>query len=526
MAPKINTDIAALIIVVLLGAMYYYVALGTPLVFGDEDFYASQSRAIVQSGMLPAFDNFHSTDIFHIMSVRPPIYTLISTAGYALLGEFGIKLLIPLFTMLSGLIVYMLLKRMGKPGAGLAAAFLLMVIPGIVTYGVMNYVETSLLLFFLLTVYLSSLSFEKKSMRYAVMTGIAMAFAVLTDTTGIFAPAILLFFFIMIAAKSKFDKDILKLFGVMIIVGLVLVAPFFARQMALWGSLCYPPFINVNDCEAVRDIAIPHSESLKFDAAVAPTGVGLPIITFGLLNYASFAFGIPLLVLVCLGAAMLFARKDNMSRMLMVWFVLFLIITVGTALMVRSDGSTVRSEDAVRFTLFGFPVLAVISGMFFSEIYNRFKKYDYIVFIVVAMALFASFFFGLQKLEGMDQIKSGSYQGLMAACDWVRANAPADSIIYATYAHQTAWLCDRSAKTTVPDKAEIALTNNDTSYEHLKMHGYDYVLIEAFTVSNSRYEEGNTGDFVNYLLTSDKFKKVYDNTNVYGQNGILIFQVL
>jgi len=517
---KPENDIIALVIVLLIGAMYYYVSLNSSLIFGDETFYALEAKAIHDTSFMPKFDAFVSTDIWHVQFIRPPIYIFIITFAFSLLGDLGIKLIVPLFTILSGILTYLFMKKVGWPEGGLAATLILMMLPGIVTYGVMNYVETLLMLLSIMTLYFGYICFETKSKKYAVLTGIAAMFMLLTDTTGVFIMAVLFFYSILMVIKNKSYKEYGKLFGIIAVVALILVSPFFIREAIIWGSACYLPFIDIGACYGIADNpVIQQPTGLSFDASVAPEGTGLPILKFGLLNYITFALSIPLLLTVCLGISGVFSAKSNFTNMLLLWLGMFLIVTFAVS-------TSSRSEDAVRFTMFGFPSLAIISGMFMSSIYKKFDKNKLTTLVIIFLIIASSFYFGYYKFGAMLSIKQNSFQGLVAACVWVDKNTANDSLFYSIYSRQTAWLCDRHAKSTVPDKEAIALTNNDTSYQHLKLHGYDYVLIEAFTISNQKYEEGNTIDFVNYLQGSSKFERVFDNTNTYGQNGILIYKVL
>ena len=59
---------------------------------------------------------------------------------------------------------------------------------------------------------------------------------------------------------------------------------------------------------------------------------------------------------------------------------------------------------------------------------------------------------------------------------WVRENTPEDSILLATYMYHTRYQCDRSVAIS-NDAEEIYLTNNETSYQHIKQNGINYIVI-------------------------------------------------
>jgi hypothetical protein len=70
------------------------------------------------------------------------------------------------------------------------------------------------------------------------------------------------------------------------------------------------------------------------------------------------------------------------------------------------------------------------------------------------------------------------------------------------------------------------MTNDNRSYENLKLNGADYVYIQAFTIGDQPYQETTTTAFIKYMDSSPNFKKVFDNTATYGQGGVILYKVL
>lgn len=510
---KFNINLFAVLLILIAGFLYYQVVLGSPIIFGDEGHYASVGRWVSQNNFLPEHQPYWGTDIYRFPLTRPPLYYFFNAISWSFFGELGVKLLIPLFSVLSAFMLFLFFKKNNKPKAGLAAAFILLMLPGLITYGVMNYVEASLVLFFICSAYFGFFAFKEKSLNYSILSGVFAGFSILTDITGIL---IIPLFFLYFLITKRFNqwKNLLIIF---VLAG-VLLTPFFARNLVLYNGFCFP-FLP-GECNPVLDIEIETFGVESSMGAVAEIGTGANIMKMGWTNYFRFAFGWTASILLIFGIANLLQRKNNMNLFLSAWLILFLFLTLHQAFF----GG--RAEDVPRYTLYGFPVVAAISGLFIGNTYNFIKKYGKIIGIAfLIIFLFATFVYGQEKLNTMYQVKHNLI-GIEDACKWIKVNTNKDSLIYGIYAHQEAYQCNRKVQSDLPDKEIIRMWANETSYEHLKTHGYDYIIVEQFTVSVTPYGEATPLQFLNYLESSENFKKVYDNTNVYGEMGLKVYQVM
>ncbi len=512
---KMRIEVVLLLLVLAIGLLYWGVSLATPVVFGDEGFYAAMARSMLSTGIIPKLQTVHGTDIFHYVFARPPLFFMLDMAALALGGELLLKALLPLPIALASIMLFLLLRRLGKPVAGLVAAGALLLLPGIVTYGVMNYVETLSLLFFISSLYFADVAFRDGGMKDAVLSGTFAGLALLTEASAFWLPPLLIGY-ALLTRPIRFRRLLMIL-----VIAAVIVSPWLVRNVVLFGGHCNyipaVPDLPGAACSPFTDVKIDDTVSVTSTSA---SGQDQNLSAIGLLSYSSFAFGWSAAALFMFGIAAL-AASGRARTLFGLWLVAFFAMTVLQA-------NAGRAEDTVRNTLFGFPAMAAAIGLFASGAYDWMAKdRRWLSVVLVAVVLLALFPFGYGKITTMQTVKHG-LDGLVEGCDWVKANTPADSVIYAIYGHQAAWRCDRSVLATVPDADIIRLGSDaNVTYSHLRLHGFDYVMIEQFTVSYSPTGEQNSVSFVNVLEGNpDLFKKVYDNTAKWGQAGVRVFRVL
>ncbi len=526
----INTDIAVLLLVAVSAIFYFSVSLSSPIVFGDENNYAVNGKWIEQNLMIPIYQPYFQTEVMHnLFSVKPLYYMFVAFSRIA--GEFGNKMLIPVFSMLTSLLIYVFLKKNGLPKAGMVAAFAFLMIPGLVTYGVLNYVETSLALFFSAAAIFGFYAFENRSIKNAVLAGIFSGFALLTDTTGIFIiPLFVLYFILLNAGQTIRHRKInmgsvfgsLRILLIIAVLSAVVLSPLLAKNLVFYNKFCYPPL--PGDCQPKYDAALePYTGEGSNLGASAQSGTGASVARMGFPAYFNFAFGWAVAILLFFGLAAVATRKDKLSLLVGVWFFIFLIV------LLQQSFFGGRAEDTPRYTLFGFASIAMMVGIFANDGFDFLKKIRGkvgpilgIVFIIFVLS--SLWVYGSDKINTMRQVKAFS-PGFFDACNWVNRNTPQDSYIFATYAQHVAYHCNRNSTVNLPDQGFIQLTNNDTAYGHLKLHGFDYVFVPSFTVSIVPYGESISLKMLSYMETSGKFQKVYDNSDRY-QDYVLVFKVL
>ncbi|MDD5416740.1 MAG: glycosyltransferase family 39 protein [Candidatus Aenigmarchaeota archaeon] len=505
---KINKDYIAIAMILILFILYLNVTLKSPIVFGDEGYYAYQARWISENNMMPNYEMFKDTNVFHLPFTKPPLFVLTEAFGF-MLGETFVKFLIPVFAALGALMLYIFLKKTVNAKAGLGAALLYMSTPSLITYGVLGYVDSLLCLLMICSLYFGYLTFEHGEKKNAILTGLFTGLAILTKIT---APILLVIFVLYFIIFKKYDK--LKLLLIIIAISAVVVAPWIIRNFALFGNYCYGP----TDCPAIiSDSRAVETELQKqFAGTNAGGSTDASLAKLGTISYTDFAYGWVIIFLAIFGIVQALTEKKNIQ----ILFVILMICMLPIFILYST-----RVEDTARYTLPVVIGMSALGGIFLAKSYDHIKQKNFaIALFLIIIILSGAWVFGQNKLNAMVSVKAFS-TGFFDACDWVEKSTPEDSLLLSIYSQQTAYNCNRRVSTAIPDMAEVVLTNNEVSYEHLKMHGYNYVFVQVGLISQVPYEENVPYDFFNFMYTSPHFEKVFDNTNVYGNGGVIIFKV-
>ncbi len=508
---KINKDCVAIGVILIIFILYLNVSLNSPIVFGDEGYYAYTAEWTVENNIIPEYLPVWDTDIYHNKLYKLPMFLMFETFFFMIAGEAGMKFMMPLFAMLGALLIYVFMKKIGKPNVGIIASFIFLAAPAIVTYGVLNYVDVLAAMFFILAFMFMYKAFESEHFdkRACLLTGIFGGLAVLTKASGPGIFIILLLYPLITGKKYKIN---MKTIGTILVVGLLVTSPWLIRNVALFGTFCYK--IDEFMCKPVMDIELEHIEGLEWAGRTSGSGTEANLLQFGMIPFSVFAFGWIFIILFLLGLP--FIKKHKYGPMIIAWLLL--------AIPLLYWGQN-RAEDAARFMVPIIPAMAIVSGIFVDKAYGFMKqKSKIIAILVILLVLAGAWTFGQQKLNTMASVKSFP-DGFFDACDWVEHNTPKDSTLFGVYSQQAAFNCKRPVSTGDHQK-EIVLTADDRSYKYLKAYGYDYVWIPVFTVSNQAYSESLTVSFVNYIQTSPKFEIAYDNTGLYGNAGVLVYKVL
>ena len=207
---KLNLNIVAIVLILSIALLYYNVVLRSPIVFGDEGNYASNARWIARNMLISKEHAFHGYPNHQFLLMKPVFY-LFEASGWILLGELGIKLIIPTFSILTAFMIYLFLKEFERPKAGLVAAFMFLMTPSLITYGVMGYVDALLCLLLISSAYFLFKSFHNQRKIYPVLSGIFFGLSVLTkpSTLPFFIPFILVYFLLF---ERKKWKDLFLIF--------------------------------------------------------------------------------------------------------------------------------------------------------------------------------------------------------------------------------------------------------------------------------------------------------------------------
>jgi len=487
------------------------VTLNTPISFGDEAYHTSLAKWISQNKEYPAWTPFEKTELIKPSYSRPPLWNLLE-AGFLLVfgfNEFIVRFLTPFIAVMTGVVIYLLVKKLYNPKVGLIAGILAITIPSFVTYSVLFYTDILLVFYTSLSLFLFILATKENSKKYLILSAIFGSFCFLTKAPGL---AIYLFFGIAFIYELFTEKKLLqsfKKYSILFIILLLVPTGFFIRNFYYYNTpSCYNvPFqplaiLNTTGCGvgAVQG-------KYQFEGRTAQVGTEQDVYSIGLMNYLDFAYGNVWFVILSLfgGLIIFFFKRDKINDFILLYALLLVILFPFTVS---------RAEDTARYTLAWIPVIVLFIAKYFEEMCNFFGKYSkYVTVLVIIIVMFISYQVLTGKLSVMAQVKQFSPL-FFEACDWISQNTAKDASIYTIWAHRALYNCQRNSvpTSTVPD---IALSR-DANYtlEVAKDNGITHIFIQKFSIdtANQHLGENYDLDFVNFLENNSKyFKKVYEN---------------
>ena len=503
----------AVAMVLLVYILYLSISLTRPIIFGDEGFHAAVSKLMRDDATYHKwYPLFYDTADAKGGFVRPPLLYMIFS-GFALAGwnEFIIKMVIPLFSVLTALLLFLWIRDLVSAEAGLFAAFLFLMIPSQVTYAVLFYSDG----LFLLMVMASLLFFHKfiktEKPIFLTLTAVFTSLSLLTKTSGPIMLLFLLLYPFMTTERKKFLMAGLKV----LIVVFILMTPWFVRNFALYGSpTCdnfpiVPGFFSSAGC----NFGAPEQSSQEFSGRAAEVGSEAELIKFGLLNFFAFSYGNPLLILLLVGGiALCVINRNN-------YFSVPLVFLLSSLVLFKF--ATGRVEDAARYVLPVVIPVSVVAAIYASKLISFEKKhfkYAGIIIILIFAALVAQP--GLAKVSVMSSVKQFS-PAFVEANQWLKLNTAKDSVVLSLWTAATVYHSERRAMWSVAELGDILLTNTDEKVlPPLKKHGVNYILVAKFSISDQAYQQTYPIQFVNYLQSSNHFKNVFENTDT------VVFQVV
>lgn len=526
----IKIDYIFIILLIALVIPYFYVSVNSPIIFGDEGYHAFNAKYLAEHGFeFPKYVPIWDTEIAHIVSAYPPMFMLSEAVMYLFFGEFGMKLLNPLFTLVTAVFIYKFFERLNKKYAGMISSLVYLVVPNVMTYGILAYTDSMMTMFIMIFIYYLYKSYETNSTRGAAVAGVSAGLALLTKAlaVSVFPIAILMFLF---SKKKNF-----KILATVLIISGLFLSFWLLRNYLTFQQFCYDPL----PCHPVLDVDIPHDQNLKFAGRVPLAEQEASVWAVGLIWFSGFSYGIEVFILFVLGLVFLiFRRKDyGFADIFIAYLLVFILMFSASStdmfkMIWNPTGSFIyiRAEDTSRYILASVPLVVMLAGLFLSEYFEKIKtlKYGkYVVLVIIVILAYLLFDAYSVKIGGLYNLKSANFpSSWFEACDWLKMNTPKDTLIYSVYSSQIAYTCDRPSTRTPTDNADIQLSENDTTYERLRIHGFRYVYVVMNQISNVPYEEAYYTGFVNYIDNSDKFKLVYDNTPKYGYSGVRIYEIL
>lgn len=537
--------ILAFLVIVLFSELQ--VTLQSPIAFGDEGFHVSISRLIGTEKIYPVYNPLQGTTLEGVGYSRPPLWNFIEASFYMLFGfsDLFIKFLMPLVSFLTGLVTYLMVKKIYSENVSLVAAALVVTIPSFVTYSVLFYTAVPFVFFATISLFSFMLSTKFHGRKYLVLTGLFTAMSILTNLAGFFIIAVIAIYALLeLVKKLSFGNfvQLLKKYSILILLVGVFVSPWIIRNVVHYM---------VPGCGEITDIlqgscARPsyYQPSKDFAGRSAQVGTDVGILKMGIIPYLQFAYGftnsnqilgligisfIPFLFLA--GLIILAKRRESQDILVLISvFVIFVMFYFVGGLSFSG-----RAEDIARYFLNAIPIIGIVAGVYVSSVIEFAKKYNKYLIVVILLAIFALSYLNLsQKTETMKSVK-GFAPSFFDACSWIKTNTPKNASLLSLHTYPTLYNCDRRANWEIPDKADILLSNNITLVnERLKINGIDYIFVQKFSMSVIPYGQSYPVDFVRLLASNNNsFQKVYENgppvescIQAGGCDGSVVYRVL
>ncbi|MDI6825969.1 MAG: glycosyltransferase family 39 protein [Candidatus Aenigmarchaeota archaeon] len=485
------------------------VTFNSPIAFGDEGFHTRMAQYMAEEVEYPVLTGMGETKLNYGGFVRPPLFNLLEGSFFLLLGHEDsiIKFLTPFTTFLIGIVVYLLTKKIWNEKVGLIAAIFSVTIPSLVTYSVLFYTDTLYTLYVTLFFLLFLIAMKDDNKKILILAGIFGGLAFLTDISGLaIYPFVLIGLLYELMIKKKFS-NIIKKYTILLSILILIPSTFLIRNIYYFNNpLCRDlPLINIFDNSKCSTDEF--EEKYHFAGRVEQVGTEQSVYSMGIVNYLDFAYGNIWLILLGTfsGLIILFSKRRYVTSYIAIYLLLFFVMFYF---------STDRAEDTARNTLGWVPVFALVSGVYFAELYNFLKNYQKYIALVVFLAIF---FFSYQnvrsKLDVMFRVKQFS-PIFFEACNWVKENTPKNVSLYTVWGWRALYNCQRNAvgTGTIPD---IALSR-DVNYtvDVAKQHGITHIFIQKFSIDyrNQHFSENYDIDFVKFLEDNPQhFKKIYEN---------------
>jgi len=500
------------------------ITLTTPIVFGDEGFYASRGEWILHHLEIPKYYHIQGhSEAYRSFFLRPPLYLFLVSSMFAIGGEILVKALNPLIGLLCGLTIFLLGKKIYSLKVGVLSTLFLSIIPSFITYSILLYVEIFAVLLTSMSILFIYKGFVEGKKIFFILSGILAGFAGITELGSLLIPIVFLLIFYI------YKKNLVKNFSITLFAFLIILTPvYMIHNFLILGNPGIPIVSNYFPTQEI----LKELPNLEIGKLLTPTevgiGTGATILNMGLLNYIQFAYALVPFIFVLIGFSYLILRRKRKDLTVLIWLVVF-----GGILFYITRGG--RAEDAARNMLYITAPLAIMAGYGSYKIYNFLKKYGKSAGMVFAILfIFILFVFGVfsiytkaESLRPVKQFSSAFFKG----CDWIRRNTPEDSLLLTLWGHRAEYACKRDAiYVGAPGGTEMILSGNDTSYEIMKKHGVDYIYIQKFSIRPGKEKESYPWVFVKYVENSEHFEKAYEypencmNTNE--QDCVVVYKVL
>lgn len=285
----------------------------------------------------------------------PPLADLI-TAGY--LELFGVsttagRLVSVTFALLAVWAVFEFSKRMYGSRNALIASILLATMPGFLWLSRVAMLETVLIFFFTLTMFLFYSWISNNSNKALLLTGLALGIGILAKYQ-ILVAAVAMFVTILVLCRKRLKISYVKL-AVIVLIAIAVVAPWFYIVYQFSGSSRFETILYVMQVGGQNRPSYSNRFFIPvfYIVELAAPFVGIPV------NPVS----IPIMALGLCGLALFAYRRKNQDVFLLMWFVVIYVFF------------TLIPDRQWRYLDVVFPILAISASNFLAFLYGRIRSW-------------------------------------------------------------------------------------------------------------------------------------------------------
>ena len=484
------------------------VTLNSPIAFGDEGFHSRIAQWIAKNKEYPVhLVGIEGTETRAKGYARPPLWNLLEASLFLVFGfnELIIKIFTPFLAFLTGISTYLLVRKLFNSRVGINSSIIAVTIPSFVTYSVLFYTDI-LFVFYSNLFFLIFLLYKKEnSKKYLILSAIFASLAALTKAPGYAYYLFFLLAFLYDALKERGLIKALRIYLPLLLILFLIPSGLYLRNSYYYSNpTCYSlPLLQPFPMEKCSINML--EEKYHFSGRTEQTGTEQSVYRLGIVSYLDFAYGSLIFVVLSFvfGFVILYKKKNELFPYLSLFFLIFLAIFYI---------STNRAEDTARYTLAWVPSIALVSALFFDEIYKFLNScHKYLGLLIFILVILLSFSNQKSKLDTMALVKQFS-PSFFEACDWVKKNLPENATLMTIWAHRAIYNCQRNSLGNI---ADIALSKDlNHTLEVAKKLGITHLFIQKFSIDlrNRHLAEKYDREFVEFLEAHpEHFEKIYEN---------------
>ena len=400
------------LIAIVLYSVIVFVLTSFYRVSGDGCWHIPVGKFIASNFKLPLFEPLGRDEPFW----SPPLYHLIVAFVYYLFSRFSneaanfaVKFISPIFGVLSLVASFIVIKKLKNTKIAFYSIIFLASIPIFIDYGVLSYVESTLLFFILMSIYFA---INEKVILSAVFAGLS----ILVKYNGVLILPVLVFILYSKFSKQTNKRERLanrKIYYrnllIVVVVPLLIALPWLLRNWVFLGNPVWP-FLNfifhgyqLKSYTGV-DLSILASPKLFVSTYLGIFGVpdgNYAALSFFKLNYFWFLFAVwvagTLIFVTPLIIGMFNLQKignpSNYNKIILVWIFSYLILFVLYAVNVGPFVS--------RMLLPAFPAISILWATGLERLLFNKKLKSFLIILIITvifgMVLSESFKFSLSS---------------------------------------------------------------------------------------------------------------------------------